>query len=113
MTCGLAVSKSSRRLGLGIVDATVEEVVGVRKAAYHRTHQDELADQREILQSESDGSFAAVGAADDDGVTYLSIAEERSEIFRARIPDGGGRRPAVPAPLVAAGLDSVPGGVPN
>ncbi len=41
--------------GLGIADATVEEVVGVRKADYHRTHQDELADQRGILQSEIDG----------------------------------------------------------
>ncbi len=83
MSCGLAVSKSSRRFwaaawrgakqvlvfgpvgeaarevifleGLGIADATVEEVVGVRKADYHRTHQDELADQRGILQSEIDG----------------------------------------------------------
>src|SRR5438552_15571371 len=103
MTCGLAVSKSSRRLGLGIVDATVEEVVGVRKAAYHRTHQDELADQRGILQSEIDGSFAAVGAADDDGVTYFSIAEERSEIFRFRIPGGRGRSAAVPAAVEGEG----------
>jgi|SRR5437660_6343276 len=113
MTCGLAVSKSSRRLGLGIVDATVEEVVGVRKAAYHRTHQDELADQRGILQSEIDGSFAAVGAADDDGVTYFSIAEERSEIFRFRIPGGRGRSAAVPAAVVADGMESFAEGGPN
>jgi len=54
-----------------------------------------------------------VGAADDDGVTHFSIAEERSEIFRFRIPGGRGRSAAVPAAVVADGMESFAEGGPN
>jgi len=103
MSCGFAVRRSRRRFlgavvprseqvlvlcpvgeatgdvpfleGLGIANATVEEMIGIGEAADNRADQDELANQVGILEREVDGKLAAMGTADKNRMPHFSTVE--------------------------------------
>ena len=91
--------------GLGIADATVEEMIGIGEAADNRTDQDKLANQVGILEREVDGKFATMRTADKNRVTHFLMAQECGEILCFGIPSGCSGRAAITAAVVADGVE--------
>ena len=80
-------------------------MIGIGEPAHYGSYQDELLNERGMLEGEIDGEFAAMGTADEDSSIHLALAQQRGEILYFGIPSCWGGRATVAAPVVADGVE--------